>query len=484
MYNTPALQNTNYDDYNSMIVNTSNKYANYQTTNWSWILYTYNNWDYFYTYYSSNTYVKFSYNFINYWSNGWDWRNFYRRNDIKKKYNSFSSPNLWFGVDSLPWEYFIYYQPRDATWIFYNQDYASWLHTVQLIWDYQLVDRFIYVDSRATVDNVWLVDTANSVAWSTTVDDPYMLSQILFWKVALNDQFFNEFGWDTRYDVNMGWSSFLPATAWNKICNGLSDWKPSVSVDYLANSFACRSSIYANIWLTYQQRYTTVVQPSYWDNEHWSAWNTGSVATWSNDRYNQCLDTMNSIKTASLYEKSCINTIDNDHTTYEMFTDYLNYVKNYSWTWSYTGVMRSQSCYDWINYTTWQFKSWGANYYLNVLHANDRANTEPVDIDSYCKQYLVSSTADQTWLCSTFWVGCDYTFDLSWTLSFVNENILDPVLGLTWIPIKDSFMSWFNYFWIANSCNADLYWKSYSWWNFLLIFCVAWIVFVLYKVLE
>jgi len=489
MYNTPALQNNNYDDLNNLVYNNSSDYWNYVITNWSWILQSYNNWDYFYTYYSSSKYVKFSYNFINYWSNGWDWRNFYWRNDTKKKYNSFSSPNLWFGVDDLPWEYFIYYQPRDATWIFYNQDYASWLHTVQLIWDYQLVDRFLYVDVRATVDNVWLVDTANSVAWSTTVDDPYMISQILFWKVALNDQFFNEFGWDTWYDVSIGGGSFFPLTVWNVVCNWFdtSYNKPSVSASSYSN-YRCRTSKYANIWLTYQQRYTTVVQPSYWNSDNWS-W---SVSTWSAidldavRNFEGCLKFNNDLLYLANNQNSCSKLIDYSCTcTWSncsclSLSEYVwlqNFIKNYNGTWQYTGVLYGLSCTQWLDGAMRMYNSLPDSYSSYILTSISWAsNPDSINVQNMCGMYPDPSS-EQSWTCKYLGIGCsDFSFWVSYdqVKSFIKPFWDESI----WVLIT-SFDSWFNYFNIPN-CSSDYYWKSYGWANTIFIVFVAFIVFQIY----
>lgn len=478
---------SDYSDYNTLNYFGLNSWNGryYTIDNWenttNWYLKSYNDGDYLVWRYkynsSSSNYNSFQYNFINLQKQG-DNYVFYWWFDLWKKYNDLnitwipSLPNLNWTIDS-----FEYVVPWHWTWIFYNAWFRDKLKTIQYIWNTSLENKIIYVDSLASNDNIWVLDIENMEARSYTESDIDIISAFAFGSITDNESL-NRMPRTSYYHIVIQtWGiSFLPQTYWNFAFSNA--W-----TDVVYNKPWLKSSNWSNIWLNFDRDYDYKA-PNFW------GWGSSGSGDNSMDRYNKCVESASSVELASNYQSSCINTIDGEHTTWANYNEYYNYIKNYSWIWTYTWLVRSQSCMDWINYTTWQFSSWGANYSLWFNYASDRANGVEFDVQDYCSRYLPNwVNTEQGWLCEYMCIGCDnYSVFgsefITGAVSCMKEKIVEPIASFTWYPISDSFMSWYNYFGVANSCNEDLYWKSYSWWNFLIAFIVGWLVIAFYTIFK
>lgn len=439
--------------------------------NVSWNLQTVNDWDYWscnnYVYHDyANYYYVTRYNFIKVFKDSTT-ADFYVRNDVDNVYRHVSTPSIWYAED---WVSFDMWFPRHGTIVLY--DSLSW-HTIQLIWKHTLYDKVVYVDTLESDQNFWVINFNQKKAWSTHFDmTEDFWSMYLFWKRSDDATFFStlEDTLDNSYTLSS---------------NGTYFWPNTVSQYNINDNRTQRSTETNALWLSFvYSSDLNFVRPDFWyEIEHWSAVNTWSAYnSWSNERYNLCLNRGYSIRTASLYQKSCINTIDGEHTTYSDYMDYYNYVKNYSGTGTYTGVMWSQSCYDWINYETWQFSYWGANYSLYFNYASDRANTEPIDIEAYCSQYKVEVSSEQSWTCKYLWIGCSDDTTLWYAYDYV-KWMIKPFWDETLGELINSYNSGYNYINVP-TCSSDYYWKSYGWANTAFMVLVAFLVFQLYNLFK
>ena len=287
------------------------------------------------------------------------------------------------------------------------------------------MNKIIYVDSLASTDNIWLLDIANMKAWSMTETDVDIISDFLFWNFSFTDDLLNNFGWTDYYDIalNSGWNSFLPPTYWNFTQSSLSstqwsNWNKSYKG--------------ANIWLSYNKNYD-FVWPSFWVWEWWG-W-TWQVAI----TYQQCVDTYTPIDTMSKYINACSKS--------SQFEDLIYYVINYSSGDTYTWSFESVSCRNMVNYADDLYNlsvSSGA-YHHKVELAIEYSDLWWVPFDTVCWKYLSDSE--------------------NWEISSFISNI------------QASFNSGYNYFNVPK-CVDDYYWKSYAWWNYLLLFVVGRILFI------
>lgn len=449
----------------------------------SWNLLTYNNWDYLiwrsrinnWTAYYWKTH--FMYNFINY-TKDWEAPVYHWRNDITQSYNYVNYaylpdlPDLNNTGDSF---YFV--QPWHASWIFYNYLYDIDLKTVQYIWNQVLRDKFLFVDTLAANDNVWLVDTNLNKAWSYTETDINILSDFLFWKIKFSDDFFNIQPWSSYYDItlNYWWNSFLPPTVWN----------------YVGSNAGSKSFKWFNIWLSYNKIYD-FVGPNYWSDTSnnttsWSVVSSGEIRT-----YESCINEITTIKNIASLEYACRNTIndspfswfgENPNFTSDDFNNLYNFIWTYNWTWE-NPSSKNVSCSNWlIKSTQLYFGAWSWNYSRMISTSNawsiDPNSYDPVN---YCGDYP-SSSSEQVWYCRVFNIGCSDDFNFWWVYNSVRYYFA-PFINETLDEYKRYYMSWYNYLWEINKCSSDFYWKSYDWWNFALLFSVAWLWFVLYSVFK
>lgn len=449
--NTNGLQYRNntissdYDDFNSLnyyYKNSSSNWWNYYTLNSgdyisNGFLKSYNDWDWvkfgWYNYDSSYSFVaKTTYNFIKLWKEG-SIPTFSMWSDLDKKYITRSTiqlPNIWNGAYTDSFEYFA---PRHDSFVFYNAWYKSWFQTIQFIWSQVLDKYFVYVDTLDNSDNVWLIDLYNLKAWSMYVDDVDLLSQFLFWSVSLSPDYIDNYWRQYSYDVilNDWWNSFYPLTAWNRVCSS-----PSYASNWNSSNMWFTSCSRYNVGLTYVN--TIFEKPNFW-------WWGNNDSSWSGDNevaitYQQCVNTYTPINTMAMYIRGC-----NKSSSFDNDIDFvINYYSGAVYTWSYESV----SCKNMINY------------------ANDLYNLS-VSSGAYRNKVELAITYS------------DYDMNIDELLSlqcskYMSDDEKYQALDLV-DKINYQFNSWYNYFNVPK-CIENYYWKSYDWWNYLLLF-IAWFIF-------
>lgn len=444
----------------------------------SWNIKTFNDWDYL-TWRWQNCpgtacyrYSYFQYNFIN---QTYDWSApiFSWWYDLWKKYNSVNYAYL----PALPdingtGDNYYFTQPWHGSWIFYNYLYDIDLKTIQYIWNQVLYDKFIYVDSLAQNDNIWLVDTATNEAWSMTESDINILSDFLFWNFTFSDDLLNNAGWSDYYKItlNTWWSSFLPQTYWNFSYSSFNDlivWS--------------KSFLGSNIWISYNKVYDFVA-PSYWS---WNESNTNNISSQVLEDYKKCINEYQSLQDIVNYSVQCIK-VENQYSWSYYYDSYLDYVINLDYykenDLSYTGVIKSAMCKSFMN---------AAENYYDALNNSWLYHDHIFEIESYiwlwgdidinqkCWVYPGTNLYDDFEIsrsCKWFWVGCWYTWNnMLWFVYNSTKWYFGTFFEESFWEIKTSYNKWVDYF--GDYSCENVYWKSYSWWNFLLLFVSAWLVF-------
>lgn len=469
-----CILNNNCSNYSS-----NKAYVN-EANSWNYLIKAYNPWEYAYWQYywtAWYTYNKFNYNFVKVISD-WEGYNYYWWNNLTKEYNFKWILRNWYVNSLLPDERFIYFQPRNWSFIFYNQDYLTGFHTIQFIWNYELVDRFLYVDPAEDSDNVYLIDPVSMLAYSKRVDSKEVLTDLLFWNYVLNDNFFNNFGRNKWYDLQFWGTSFFPLTDWNFRCDNLN------LEGYIWNG--CKTSKFSWIGIVYQQKYSDVIPPNFWS---WSSNNTWSY----NDQvrtYEQCIADNTPIKDLSHMWYKCLEVVNNNtNITDEDFMELFMYIENldyYIWqnveyTWYYPNTSLSNWCGRWVryaesiypDYTTW-------DYHDLAFEAGKYVDTDWYDLEVVCWSHPITSS-EQSWTCQYLGIGCD-GFSMGMWYDQV-KWIVKPFWDETIWQLVNSFNSWYNYFNVP-TCSSDLYWKSYGWANVVFIVLVAFLLFEFYQLFK
>lgn len=485
------IWNWNSVNYDGYLYSMWKYYTKATSSNWgtivAWKVKTFNDWDFLAWRVRQNDgstfygYVSFIYNFINY-TKDWDAPVFSWWYDLWKKYNSIA----YYSLPELPamnntWDYFYFNQPRHWSWIFYNYLYDVDLKTVQYIWNQVLTDKFIYVDSLATSDNIWLVDTNLNKAWSMTETDINVISDFMFWGFKFTDEVLNNAGWTDSYTVvlNTGWNSFLPQTYWNFI--------PSSIPNNLNGVAGSKSYKGANIGLTYQKDFE-FVNPNYWSNSTWNI-NTGAYDT--NVRtYQECIRDNTPIYNLSHMWYKCLETVNNNPSvTDEDFLELFMYIErldyyiwqNVEYTWYYPNTAVSNWCGRWVNYaesiypkyTTW-------NYHDLALIAGTYVDTDWYDLEVACWSYP-NTSSEQSRSCTYLGIGCD-GFSMGMWYDTVKSLVWSFRSDTIW-QLDDKFLSWYNSISVP-ACTGDYYWKSYGWANTAFLVFVSFLIFELYLLFK
>lgn len=450
----------------------------------SWNLYSYNDGDTLnIQYYNwSSWYNVFQYSFVNI---DYDWSivEFKWRDDFNKRYNSV----LNYSLPSLPDvnganDSFEYFAPRHWSFVFYNAAFRDEMHTLQYIWNRVLTDKVIYVDTLATSDNVWLINYNKKKAWSMTLNDDDFLRQFMFWVVNLGDDYIDDYWREDSYTItlNTWWNYFFPNTDWNKVYNNSN----------LTRYYTSTTSSRINPGFTFT-RDLEYENPDYSsnssNNQSWSAVDNDAIMS-----FEECSSKIWLIKNLASNEYACRWTISSDCScefwncscfSNNDFNSMYNFLRNYDWiddfTWNIWGV----SCSQWYNKAkSLYFWEWSWNYLRNFLVANDwSVSPNDIEVSNYCWDYP-STSSEQSWLCRITGVGCN---DSLWQIfDIFKQNLLifykEPIDFIT-----SDFNRWYNYFWTGYQC-VNMYWnnKSYSWWNYLLMFVLWRLWFVLYSVFK
>lgn len=455
------------------------------TTTWdnivSWNISLFNNWDYWscdnYTYHDyTNFHYYTSYNFIKVWrssttiDSSWD---FYVRNDNLKSYRHVSLPWWWYSEN---WVSFDMWFPYHGMVFLY--DSLSW-NTIQLIWDKTLNNKVLYVDPLESDQNVWVLDYYSKKAWSYHESSNANLSTYMFWSWSYNtDWFFDDLKdkFTNSYTIQDWWNFALPWTAIQKTL-----WH-----NY---SFSTETKEY---WKTFTFVSDLNYIPPTWStpDDSYNSWSV--ISSWQLNSYEACISDIIQVKNIASLEYACRNTIDdstftwfgdNPNFTSTDFENLYNFLLNYNWTWS-NPSSKNVSCTNWAVKSMYLYNwNWSWTYYDNFVKANSWSD-DPNSIDpvNYCWNYP-SSSSEQAWYCRVFNIGCSEDFAFWWVFNTLNLYIR-PFMTETLWEYKRAFNSWYNYLWEANKCSSDFYWKSYEWWNFALLFVVAWIWFTLYSVFK
>lgn len=491
-------------DYST--VNNLNYYDNYfyyTKNSWnsisSWNLLTYNNWDrfncHYYRYESySNNHIDSNYNFIKVFKDS-SIADFYVWRDDIKSYRHVSTPSLWYS-EVIDWEDVLFnnWFPRHWTIIFYSSDTK---HTIQIIWDKTLYDLVVYIDPKSSYHNLYVINYYKSKAWSMRLDDINQLSSYMFWWWSSNDTFFNNLEdlLTESYTIKTGWTYWRPQTDWQWKYNyySSSDWYHYFETET------------ANFWLV--NAYV-----SDFDFQKPDFWFLNNVESDFNDSnysdFIDCKDKYNNISQWANSEYLCRQDLINHNITTWYYENLFSAIYNFSWVESIQAMTRN--CQNWLDYSVMAFYDsviWNENlelYQSNFLLA-DRNSRElnMLNIDNYCtyktpistglssQSSLLMCLACNIWFYSDLYCDEYCNFDIWWNQTTDKEvdsvivstqkTVAKPFF-LVFDKIEDAFYSWYNEVkgiaWYDLSCDNNVYWKSYYWWNIAVIWILAWLVFI------
>lgn len=447
----------------------------------NWNIYLFNNGDYWscdnYVYHDYTNYHYYSnYSYIKAWrssttiDSSWE---FYVRNDNNKSYRHVSVPSQWYSENGVNFDMWFPYH-----WSVFFYDSSSW-HTVQLIWNKTLYDKVLYIDPIETDQNVWVIEFSKNKAWSYHQDLPYDFTTYMLWLWSYSDEvFFDDLKdkFTNSYTISIGGTYALPPTA-IQVNQNYQYWY-STETSWYWRTFQYSSD------LNYQAP-DWVCSSCWWDeNNTWSSNNDNA--------YLQCINSQSFIKNIASNQYACKNTITQcEEGSYSWWIPCFNqemYNALYNDIMYYTGGDTTASsvnvsCTNWvIKSTSLYYEYWSWNYKQLIQQANawsDDPNS--VDIVPYCSSLLPSS--EQSWACQYLNIGCDWFFSIWKAFDYINLYVRPYISETIW-EYERYFMSWYNYLGQANSCSSDMYWKSYSWWNFALLFVVAWLSFTIYSVFK
>lgn len=493
---------TNYSDTNDFNFFSNRLY--YTMSNGSdvvsWYLSSFNDWDYWTCseYWSEsrvyNYYQYTNYNFINVIKNS-DIANFYVWSEDSLSYRHITTPSIWYS-EVIDWDTVVFDMrfPRHWTIVLYSSDTK---HTIQIIWDKTLYDLVVYIDTLDTYHNFYVISFIKNKAWSMKFDDLDLLSYYMFWGWASNETFFNnlEDKLTTSYTLT-GWGSFFrPQTAWQWYKH-IQNW------DYYHYYYSTENSYY---WLT--NAYVSdfkFEKPDFWFVEDVESW-------FSDNSYSDYVDCKNHYSNISNWANSeylCRNDVDKWYITTWYFENLFTAIYNYSWVESI--LWQTRNCQDWLDYSVMAYYDsdlWNESltwYRENLLIADRNSwSINMLNVDNYCTYEIPVSTgvvvpyslwscvAAHLWLywmvntndyCNTDIWGSDTTWkEVDNVIIQVQKSVARPFFQV-YDQIEASFMSWYNEVkWIAwydLSCDSDVYWKSYYWWNVAVIWICAWLVFI------
>lgn len=471
-------------------INNTNNF-HYYWFNWqlSWLVWLYNNGDFFQcstmnnssSVWSRYTY-QYRYNFINVVKDGTT-ADFYVWRDLTKSYRHISVPTIWY---SIYWIDYDMWFPRHWTIIFY--DSVNW-HTIQLIGDKTLYDRVIYVDPMDSDQNLYVIDYFHKKAWSVHYDEKDILTDYMFWEWWNTDDFLYDLlnYFEVSYTLN-DWGTYFWPSTFSQYSLQYTNTDQYWNVQW----YTRRQTENAYVWLTFTYTTDLIYQAPDWS--FWEVVNTWSSVSDSDIRsYETCINDITTIKNIASLEYACRNTIDENCVDPEFwesncfsssdFDRLYQDLLNFDWS-TWLQSTKNVSCTNWSIKSQWLYYwSWSWNYSRLFLTANSWS-IDPNSIDpvNYCGDYP-SSSSEQSWACRIFNIGCSDDFTFGGAYNSIRYYV-SPFIQETFWEYERYFMSWYNYLGTANSCSSDMYWKSYSWWNFALLFVVAWLSFTIYSVFK